>query len=54
MFYGRTTSSSPVPAAVSRIPDSWRLQRHNHHVCGIWRELPQAKEGIYILPRQLL
>ena len=54
MFYGRTPSSSPVPADVSPIPDSWHLQRHNHHVRGSWRELSQAKDGMHILPRKLL
>ena len=54
-LYGGKPSSSPVPAAVSRrIPNSLHHQRQHRHVCVLWRGMLQAKEGIYILARELL
>ena len=49
-LYGRKPSSSPVPAAVSRIPNSWHYQRQDCHVCVLSREMPQlGKVCIYCL-----
>ena len=53
-LYSRKPSSSPVLAAVSRIPNSWHHQCQHRHVCVLWHGMPQAKEGMYIPARELL